>query len=76
MATVPPDDPNRIMPQSPPDVRPPQPQRLDPCPPEAEPCPPNIDEPDRSPAETPPCEDRLASDDPSMLATGITDPAW
>jgi hypothetical protein len=43
MATVPPDKPNRIMPQSPPVVRPPRPEKVVPCPPEVEPCPPDID---------------------------------
>ncbi len=53
MATVPPEKPNRIMPQSPPGVRPPEPEKFVPCPPEVEPCPPDIDEPDRGMPETP-----------------------
>lgn len=53
MSNVPPEKPNRIMPQSPPEVRPPRPQKIVPAPPEAEPCPPDIDGPDRCPPETP-----------------------
>ncbi len=57
MATVPPEKPNRIMPQSPPGVRPPRPEKSAPCPPEVEPCPPDVAEPDRGLPETPPFPD-------------------
>lgn len=54
MPDIPPEKPNRIMPQSPPGIRPPRPGKFVPSPPEVEPSPPNIDEPDRGPEETPP----------------------
>jgi hypothetical protein len=53
MSTIPPEKPNRIMPQSPPGIRPPRPAKFAPGHPETEPCPPDIDEPDRCPEETP-----------------------
>jgi len=53
MATVPETKPDRIDPQEPPGVSPPQPSPSTPRPPEAEPLPPDIDEPDRCPEETP-----------------------
>ena len=59
MPSIPPERPNRIMPQSPPGVRPPRRQKFVPLPPETQPCPPDIDDPDRSPAETPCLPDDL-----------------
>jgi hypothetical protein len=53
MASVPPSEPNRIDPRTPPSVRPPAPEPSSPEPPETEPLPPDIDEPDRCPEETP-----------------------
>jgi hypothetical protein len=53
MPSIPPERPNRIMPQSPPEIRPRRPRRAAPSPPEIEPCAPDVDEPDRCPEETP-----------------------
>ncbi len=49
MASVPLSKPNRVEPQTPPDVRPPAPEPFAPDRPETEPFAPDIDEPDRSP---------------------------
>jgi len=53
MSSIPPEKPNRIMPQSPPGVRPPRRPKFVPSLPESEPCAPDIDEPDRAPEEAP-----------------------
>lgn len=54
MASVPPDKPDRIEPQTPPERRQPPIPAAPPAIPETEPCPPDIDEPDRCPDEYPP----------------------
>lgn len=53
MATVPPIKPNRIDPQEPPGIEPPQHEPFVHTPPETEPLAPDTDEPDRCPEETP-----------------------
>ena len=56
MASVPPHRPNRINPQTPPDLRPPSREPAVPEPPETEPVTPDIDDPGRCPDEAP-CPD-------------------
>lgn len=56
MASVPPPEPNRIDPSTPPNVHPPLREPVVPVPPETEPLAPDVDEPDRAPDETP-CPD-------------------
>ena len=53
MATQPQTDPNRIDPQSPPEVYPPPAEPLEPNPDEVEPLSPDFDQPDQAPEELP-----------------------
>ncbi len=54
MASIPPDKPNRVDPQSPPERRQPPEPAIPPALPETEPDAPDVDEPGRCPDECPP----------------------